>query len=326
MLGRARLNLINSRFGFFVSEESKPDFNRFLEELFVFNINALCNITLNPEGGNQPIHIHLSGIVNNGNEKCLIAATDITERMKVEKELEIKNMKLQIANIEKDKFFSIIAHDLRGPFNGILGLTELMAQSLSEMSKDEIRKIVLVMKKSATNLNYLLENLLEWSRIQRGLLTFSPHTFVLKPRILESLGLLVEAANEKNIEIVFETPENLEIYADENILVSVIRNLVSNAVKFTPQGGKITVSAKIRPDKCVEFSVRDTGIGMDKNLLENLFRLDSNTGRRGTAGELSTGLGLIICKDLIERQKGKICIESEVGKGSIIRFTIDTQE
>ena len=96
---------------------------------------------------------------------------------------------------------------------------------------------------------------------------------------------IVNTLLEKNIEIVFETPENLEIYADENILVSVIRNLVSNAVKFTPQGGKITVSAKIRPDKCVEFSVRDTGIGMDKNLLENLFRIDSNTGRRGTAGE-----------------------------------------
>ena len=326
MLGKNRSELINSRFGFFVSNETRPDFNNFLETLSTFKSKLSCEVTLCRGNGDLPIYVILTGVVSHGMEKCLIAAVDISERKKAEQEIKIKNMELLKVNAEKDKFFSIIAHDLRSPFNGFLGLTELMSEGVSGMSMEEIQKIALIMKKSATNLNLLLGNLLEWSRIQRGLISFLPKTYLLKPQIQDSLNLMSESAKGKRIEINFDIPDDLTIYADNNMLATIIRNLVSNAVKFTLSGGKIAVSAKMFPDKSVELSIQDTGIGMEKNIIENLFKLDSSSGRKGTEGELSTGLGLIICKDLIEKHNGKFSIESLVGKGSNFHFTLPAQQ
>ncbi len=247
---------------------------------------------------------------------------NIDERKKAEAEIQLKNEELLRINSEKDKFFSIIAHDLRSPFNGFLGLTEIMAEEITTMTMAEIQKYAIVMRTSATNLYSLLGNLLEWSRMQRGLSTFAPKSFLLMQKILESMVYVLESAVKKEISISYDIPENLEVYADKNMVGGIIRNLVSNAVKFTPKGGNITISAKSVHGNLIEISIKDSGIGMNTNMVDHLFRLDINTSRTGTEGEHSTGLGLILCKDFVEKHGGKLWVESEVEKGSTFRFTL----
>jgi len=250
---------------------------------------------------------------------------DITRRKVAEEELTRKNEQLRTVNAEKDKFFSIIAHDIRSPFNTFLGFTHIMAEELPSMRLDEIQKIALTMRTSATNLYRLLENLLEWSLLQRGVTSFEPATYLLMPEISENMVFAVESAKKKEIEFKFDVPENLMVFADKNMLGGILRNLSSNAVKFTPIGGKITIAATSGYNNSVEISVRDTGIGMNKEMTENLFRIDANSNRKGTEGELSTGLGLIICRDFIDKHNGRICVESQEGKGTIFRITFPGQ-
>lgn len=257
-----------------------------------------------------------------GKNVLISLAIDQTERKRAEEEIQSKNKELLKVNAEKDKFFSVIAHDLRSPLSGFMGLTELMAENSLKISPEEFQKMAVVMKNSVTNIFRLLGNLLEWSRMQRGLTTFVPELLLLNSVISECMIQIIEDANKKDIKIGFEIPEDLFVRADRNMLESIIRNLTSNAVKFTPRGGRIMVSARINSDELVEISVKDTGIGLNKEMIANLFRLDANTNRKGTEGEYSTGLGLVICKDFIEKHGGKIKIESEEGKGSVFRFTL----
>ncbi len=261
-------------------------------------------------------------MVPNGPDEVVAIVRDVTERKKAEAEIALKNEELIRANAEKDKFFSIIAHDLRSPFNVFLGFTHLLADGLDTFSLKELQKIAGSMRNSATNLFALLENLLEWSRMKRGLIPFEPLPLLLKDVIAESIKPAQDPADNKGIHIENEVPEDLEVIADNYMLGSIIRNLVSNAVKFTPVGGKITVSAKLHSNHNVEISIQDTGIGIDKQLMANLFRLDENTNRKGTEGEPSTGLGLILCKEFIEKHGGKLWVESEEGKGSAFYFTL----
>lgn len=321
LLGKERSYLKNRKFNIFLSEASKPVFNQFFETLFTSNKEQSCDVTLSLKD-HEPVYLHLSGRVAHDNEQVLIAATNTTNACKAEAEIHAKNIELQRANMEKDKFFSIIAHDLRGPFNGFLGLTELMVEVSHEMSLEEIRQIAIMMKKSAVNIYRLLSNLLEWSKMERGLTGFVPESFFIKPKIVDIVELVSEAATEKKIGIGLYIPEDLTLHADEPMFGSIMRNLLSNAVKFTPKGGQITISAELLSDKWVEFTVRDTGIGMTREMVNNLFHLHVQTNRRGTDGEYSSGLGLSLCKDFIERHGGKIWVESEVGKGSAFRFTL----
>ncbi len=253
----------------------------------------------------------------------LISVTrDITGRKRAEEEIKRKNEELHNLNAEKDKFFSIIAHDLRSPFHGFLGLTTLLAEDLPTLTATEIHKIALALKKSATNLFSLLENLLNWSSMKQGLVHFDPQRMPLLPLAHESITLMMEQARLKGIELNCIIPENLQIYADSNAIQTVFRNLVSNAVKYTDKGGVITVMAKNTAENMVEAAVKDTGIGMNKELSDHLFQLDYNTNRKGTNGEPSRGLGLILYKDLIEKSGGQIWQESEEGVGSVFYFTV----
>ncbi len=251
---------------------------------------------------------------------------DITRRKLVEVDIQLKNEDLQRANDEKDKFFSIIAHDLRGPFSSFLDLTELLSEELASMTKEDIQVMVRLMRNSAGNLFRLLENLLEWSRMQRGLAKFTPEFHELMPRISAILVLILDSASKKEIKINYNIPKDLMVFADGNMLDVIIRNLVTNAVKFTPVGGSISISAKHFSDNSVLISIKDTGIGMSKSMIDNLFRLDVNTSRRGTEGELSTGLGLIICKDFVEKHGGILRIESEEGKGATFSVLFSGKE
>jgi PAS domain S-box-containing protein len=241
---------------------------------------------------------------------------DITDRKLREEEIILKNDLLQATNAEKDKFFSIIAHDLRGPFNHFLGFTQIISEELSSLSQTEIQSIADNMKKSATNLYTLLENLLEWSKMQRGQMDFKPERFILHQRVKTSVDLIIGPAKTKNIAINYDIPEVYELVADKHMFDTIIRNLVSNAIKFTPRNGRIIVSAKSGEKDMVVVSIRDMGIGMNPELRDRLFKLDQQTSRKGTDGEPSTGLGLLLCKEFIEKHGGNIWVESIEGQGS----------
>jgi signal transduction histidine kinase len=197
-----------------------------------------------------------------------------------------------------------------------------MEQDLPTLTMSEIQEIATILRESATNLFRLLENLLEWAKIQQGLIPFEPKTIKLLSIVDECMLTMLEISKNKGIELTYDFPENISVFADKYIIQTVIRNLVSNALKFTPRGGKVSLSAKNSGNKCVEISIRDTGIGMSPKMVENLFRLDVRTNRKGTENEPSSGLGLMLCKEFIERHGGKLWIESEDGKGSVFYFTI----
>ncbi|MEI7661036.1 MAG: CHASE domain-containing protein [Bacteroidota bacterium] len=247
---------------------------------------------------------------------------DITGLKMAELKIEEKNRELVKAVAEKDKFFSIIAHDLRSPFNALLGLTRLLAEELPTFTMDEIMKISVSLKNSANNLFSLLENLLQWSKMQRGIITFNPVSCSLLNSVSAIIALSRETADKKLITITCSVGDDLRVMADPNMLESLLRNLVFNAVKFTGRGGKITIMAKRFDGNSVDVSVTDTGIGMNSQMIANLFRIEEKTSRQGTEGEPSSGLGLIICKDYVEKHGGKIWVESEEGRGSSFHFTI----
>ncbi|MFZ4414724.1 MAG: PAS domain S-box protein [Bacteroidales bacterium] len=276
------------------------------------------------DGSEFPVFLSTSIVQNDKCEPLALIgiAKDISSRKQSETEIKQKNEELLKLNAEKDKYFSIIAHDLRSPFNSFLGLTQIMAEELQNLTMEEIQKFAVSMRNSATNLFRLLENLLEWSRIQQGLIPFRPNKVQLLPIIYESIEMILELAENKNIKIVYAVSNELEVFADSNILQTIVRNLVSNAVKFTPKNGNILIAAKATNDNSCLISIKDDGIGMDPKRKDNLFRMDINTSRNGTEGETSTGLGLIICKDFIEKHGGKLWLESEVNQGSTFYFRL----
>ena len=251
--------------------------------------------------------------------------TDITERKKAEEEINLKNEQLLKLNSEKDKFFSIIAHDLRSPFTGFLGLTQIMAEELSSLTMGEIQDISVRMRNSANNLFSLLENLLEWARMQQGLIPYDPKSIQLLSAVNECVEMVHESAIMKGIKIGYNIPDDLIVFADGKLLQTIIRNLVSNAVKFTAKGGEISILTEATSEKSVEISVKDSGIGMSSKMVNDLFRLDVQTNRLGTEGEPSTGIGLLLCKEFVAKLGGKIWVESEPGKGSTFYFTLPSK-
>jgi len=247
------------------------------------------------------------------------------DRKKTEEEIKLKNELLQSINAEKDKFFSIIAHDLRGPLSAFVAATQIITEEIQTMSMDEIKEITESMKVSATNIYSLLENLLEWSRLKRGGIDFLPERLNLKKKIVECVNVLSESARKKGINIEVNVSDEIDVLADSHMLEAVIRNLVSNAIKFTTSGGLVNVSAAYI-DHTVEIKIKDSGIGMPPELKNRLFQINEKTSRPGTEGELSTGLGLLLCKEFVEKHNGKIWVESEVGKGSTFSFIIGQVE
>jgi ligand-binding sensor domain-containing protein/signal transduction histidine kinase len=237
-------------------------------------------------------------------------------------EISRKNSELQKTNAEKDKFFSIIAHDLRSPFSGFIGLSEQLADDLSGFTTAEIQKTAESLKGSATNIYCLLENLLDWAKMQQGQILYNPQRLQLCLIINESIISLLDVAKNKKIEIVINVHELLFVKADNYMLQTIIRNLVSNAVKFTPEKGRIVLSAMSSSNGFTEISVSDSGIGMNPSMLEKMFRIEEKINRKGTKGEPSTGLGLILCKEFVEIHSGSIRVESKEGQGSVFYFTI----
>jgi signal transduction histidine kinase len=257
------------------------------------------------------------------NLKCLVGSImDVTQRKSAEEEIKLKNEQLENVNSEKDKFFSIIAHDLRGPLSSFVAATQIITDEIQSMNIEEIREITGSMKASATNIYSLLENLLEWARLRRGGVDFVPVKLNLNNVIDNCIDVLNESARKKQIELKKSVKENLEVTADTHMFDAILRNLISNAIKFTIPGGQVTVEAIINSENYIEVRIIDSGIGMTPELKSKLFHINEKTSRPGTAGEQSTGLGLLLCKEFVEKHGGKIWVDSEVGKGSTFSFTI----
>ena len=201
-----------------------------------------------------------------------------------------------------------------------------MAEELTSLTMAQVQDLAVSMKNSATNLYSLLENLLKWSQMKRGMIPFVPEVLQLQSIVNESVDSAFETAKNKGIDISYAIADNIMVFADNLMLQTVFRNLLSNAIKFTLPGGKINVSAKTGDNKSVEILVSDTGIGMSQSMVDNLFKLDVKTGRKGTDGEPSTGLGLILCKEFIEKNGGTFWVESEISKGSTFFFKLPYQK
>jgi PAS domain S-box-containing protein len=247
---------------------------------------------------------------------------NIDDRKKMEAEILNSEAELRELNLTKDKFFSIIAHDLRGPFTSLVGMTDVMADESFDLSIDEFREYSFSLHKTAISTFNLLENLLEWSRLQRGIIPFNPVSVELKYFLDNCEESTMEMARKKSIQLNVIYHQDMLLTADFNMLNSIMRNLVSNAIKFTNSGGIINVEAQKDQSGNVLFSVNDTGIGMSAEMISNLFRIDTNVSRQGTDGEPSTGLGLILCKEFVEKHGGSIWVESEVNKGSTFFFSL----
>ncbi len=232
---------------------------------------------------------------------------------------------LKELNAAKDKFFSIIGHDLRNPLNALLGFSELLSGNTRQYTMEEIRMYNKIINDSARNMHQLIENLLDWSRSQTGSIDFSPRICDLLQVTNDIQNIFNIQISKKKISVLNNIPINMKVFADKNLLSTILRNLISNAIKFTPQGGYITLSAE-KSNGNVNISVVDTGIGMTQEQIRNLFKLDTNLTKAGTSEEKGTGLGLILCKEFVELHKGSIRVESNPDKGSIFTFSLPYKE
>lgn len=253
--------------------------------------------------------------------KIIGVVSDITVRKEAERALKESESRLHELNITKDKFFSIIAHDLKSPYNSILGFSELLVEKTQNKDYEEVEAYASVIQKSAWRAMNLLTNLFIWTKMQTGRMDFHPTEKDIVSLINESTELLIETALQKSIKIFLFIPDSFHIVIDEYMISTVLRNLLSNAIKFTNQNGKITISA-IRKENELEISIRDNGIGIKQDSIEKLFRMDKNISTLGTNGEDGSGLGLMLCQEFVSKHGGRIWAESEPGKGSNFIFTL----
>lgn len=268
--------------------------------------------------------IKLEELVSQLNLKNEVLENEIEQRQEAE-------AAMRRANNDKDKLLAIIAHDLRTPFQPLLGNAQLMLAAIDHFNTAEIHAMTKDIHKAAQTVYNLLDNLLAWSQLQRGRIKYKPGPIELHDLAERTISLLEDVARNKQIQLTHTIEPGLCIYSDEHMIDTVMRNLTSNALKFTPSGGQVTLSAGqhgVSPDnggtEWVEVKVTDTGIGISQENIGKLFKSDIHYTTPGTAREAGTGLGLILCQDLVTKNGGEIWIESEENKGTQVTFTVPT--
>lgn len=300
------------------SKEEIPDL-----ENIIRNHNTLKN-------GNKTIEVEIvTNVYEFGNKKEVqLNFRDITERVQYQRDLEESKTRLEEngkrleeLNAAKDKFVSIMSHDLKSPFSSIIGFSELLSEKIEKEEYNDIKKYAEYIQKSSKTAMDLLSNLIEWSRSQNGRLDFNRECINFELLIDEALKYSLDAAEQKSITLINEVPGNLMLFVDKAMINTVMRNLISNAIKFTNSGGKVNISA-IREKGHTMVSVKDNGIGMEPEIQEKLFQLGKSITTTGTKQETGTGLGLLLCKEFVEKHKGNIWVESKPGEGSVFNFTI----
>jgi len=260
---------------------------------------------------------------------------DLSEAKKVEQELLRYNKELLESNTEKDKFFSILAHDLKNPFQGLLGFIDLLYEDLDELSNAQIKEYLSNVRNASYHTYALLENLLEWSRIQSGKMPFTPSVFNLHDEINSVISVLDNNATRKEIKLVNEVDPELMVEADRNMIHSVLQNLITNSIKFSNSNGKVVLRGRVPKSNAkskistapgdrqwLEVSISDNGIGIPEEILPKLFKLNGQYSQAGTANEPGTGLGLVLCHEMVQKNGGRIWAESIAGQGATFIFTI----
>ena len=327
MLGKERSRLIKNRFGAFVTDNTKQEFNHFLTEIFISQIEQSCEVTMLGKG-EFPIYVYLIGIATKDGISCDISMVDISERKNAEEKLAETNHELERSiqlNADKDLFISVLAHDLRNPFGVLIGFTDILLKDGKKLSEKEYNDLLGEISRSALNSYNLLEDLLKWSRIRMGRIPFEPLELSFTDICIDIISSLSQIAKAKGITIRCNVEKEINVVADREMLKAVFRNLVSNAIKFTNTNGQIKVSA-LQSNSSVLFSVSDNGVGMESERLIKLFDISHSHSTMGTANEKGTGLGLLLCKDFVEKHGGKIWVESEVGKGTVFYFDIPSHQ
>ena len=247
------------------------------------------------------------------------SASEIAQRKEAQAALEKERGELAEANASKDKFFSILAHDLRGPLGGVVSMSETMLAEYDLFDADEIKDIIKVMHESSDRIFELLKNLLTWSRLNTGRIDFEPMDLELQPIVRKIHELFKSQLEKKELDVSIDCGEGIAVHADAAMLETVLRNLLSNAFKFTPRGGEIRFSSGEVEDERVYFEIRDTGVGMSEEAMEKVFDVSSKYHTPGTENEASSGLGLVLVKEFVERNGGELSVSSEIDQGTIFR-------
>lgn len=308
----------------YIYEEDRPDFIKKNIEANAHNTPFVWEGRLT--GNGHLIWIHFESIPRVLENKDILWTgffEDITDRKRAEQELQQKNKELHLLNAEKDKFFSIIAHDLKSPFNSIIGFSGILLDKINKNNNDvdEIKEYAEIIRSSSQRAMNLLLNLMQWSQSQTGRMDFNPEDFDFTMLIDEIIQLYENEAVQKNIQLIKESPTRVNLYADKAMMSTILRNLVSNALKFTHNGGVVTIAVN-EIETGVIISVKDTGVGMIKAVIDRLFHIDSSYSLPDINGSKGTGLGLVLCKEFAEKHQGTICQESEPGIGSTFHVTI----
>lgn len=304
-----------------VTPEEQEIFLRIDKQVLNDGIENINEETLTIRGGKtRIISTRKTRLIDADGKKYLIGVIhDISDRKKTEISLKKSEERLKELNSTKDKLFSIIAHDLRSPFDNIIGLTELILDN--SINYEESKKYIKILNTNAKNTLILLDNLLNWAKSQTGQLSYKPEKLLLSNVIKEIIALNILHADNKSIAINYSPSEEIIVFADENMLRTVLRNLISNAIKFTNINGTINILTTLKGN-FAEVTISDNGIGMNENKRKLLFKIISNQTTQGTANENGSGLGLVLCKEFVQKNKGEIVVESKEGKGSTFKFTL----
>ena len=323
IFGLERDNIIGKTLAEDVSVNERESFFKIDKQVIEDGIENINDEALTVRGSQtRTISTRKNRFIDSDGKKYLVGVIhDITERKKSEDSLRESEKQLKELNATKDKLFSIVAHDLRSPYSNIIGLSELLIESVDDSQIEESKEYARLLNLSAKNTLVLLDNLLKWAKSQTGQLSFNPEKLVTSDIILEILSLNKSLARSKNICMEDISTDDVEIYADRNMLKTVLRNLISNAIKFTHEGGYIRVYTTLKPDYA-EITISDDGVGVSEENKKGLFNLTLNRPSVGTANELGSGLGLVLCKEFVEMNGGRIWAVSEEGRGSDFKFTL----
>lgn len=316
LLGLVRSELIQKPISRFILKEDQDIYYLHRKKLFRTGEPQECELRLLKADGTT-LWARLRGTAvqdKDGKPLCRVVMNDITQSKQ-------DHEQLKRVLSEKDKLFSIIAHDLRSPMAGFVGIARLLAKGVNGWPPDKMQRVFTGMKKSSETLLFLLENLLEWSSLQRGRIQKKPDEINLKELVNNNTDLAQAMADQKSITLKNMVPQEVKIFADPNMLSTVLRNLISNAVKFSTPSGTVTIEAA-QGSEMATISVQDNGIGMDQSLTDKIFSNDNNTSQPGTGGEKGSGLGLILCREFIEQHGGRIWVESSLDQGSRFSFTL----
>lgn len=316
------------QFDTLVHPEDLANFNWFIDSLLAEGrLTVFAELRVVPQNGKSfwsELNASLLLDSNSVPKGYIIIIRDISERKTAEAQLLKYTDELDESNRTKDKLFSIIAHDLKSPFSALLGTSNILVQEADRdtVNIDRIRKFSKIINESATRSFDLMINLLEWSRLQSNRIVINPEPLNLSDVIIDNVKIGQTIALEKNIFLEYAASDDYPLVSDRAIINTVLRNLISNAVKYTPQNGHIKISLTVKEDKTYQISVQDSGMGISAENIEKLFRLDTIQSTPGTANEKGTGLGLVLCKDFVNKIGGDIWVESSYGNGATFSFTL----